>query len=86
MDWYCVHIEHIRAATAVNATFRKMLLDEYRDVGQPRDCHVYHDSTPGGDFYYFSPGAAQALKSLRDFWKGFEVPEPALWNQMEEVV
>ena len=86
MDWYCVHIGPTRAATAINATFRKMLLDEHRNSGQPRDCHVYHVSTPDGDFYYFSPVAAQGLKALRDFWNGFEVPEPALWNEMEKMI
>ena len=86
MGWYCVHIEHIRVAKAVNTTFRKMLLDERRDIDQPRDCHVYHDSTPGGDFYYFSPTAAQSLEVFVDFWQGFGVPEPTLWNQMEKVI
>ena len=86
MSWYCVHIEHIRVAKAVNATFRNMLIDEYRKQGSPRGCHVYLNSAPGGYFYYFSPAAAEALKVFMRFWEGYGVPEPTHWHQMEVVI
>ena len=87
MGWYCVHIEHMRLTDTVNAAFRKMLIDEYRDHGEPRDCHVYLRSDPdGGCSYYFSPAADKTLETFIDFWEGFGCPEPTNVNQMEVVL
>ena len=86
MGWHCVHIEHIRVAKAVSATFRNMLLEAYRNQGSPRDCHVYFNPAPSGYFYYFSPAAAQSLETFMNFWAGFAVPEPTNVHKMEKVI
>lgn len=87
MGWYCVYIEHMRLTDAVNTTFRNMLIDEYRDKGQPRDCRVYLRADPkGGYSYYFSPVAAKTLEKFMRFWEGFGCPEPTNLLQMEVVV
>lgn len=86
MGWYCVHIEHIRVEKATNATFRKMLIEEYRGHNSPHACHVYVDRTPGGYFYFFSPDAGEILESFVEFWKGFECPEPTDLERMELVI
>ena len=86
MGWYCVHIENIRACEGGNATFRKMLIDDYRFIGQPPNCRVYLDSAVSGYFCYFSPAAAKALEAFIDFWEGFGIPAPNDLHKMEVVL
>jgi hypothetical protein len=69
-----------------NTTFREMLIEEYRDQGQPRDCHVYYTQATGGYYYYFSPTAAMVLEGFMRFREGFGVSEPTNLAQMEIVI
>lgn len=87
VDWFCVHIEDLHRSQAVNTTFRKMLIDEYRANGEPLDWRVYLRADPDGSYsYFFSPGAAKALKAFLSFWEGVGCPEPTNLHQMEVVL
>ena len=87
MGWYCVHVDNMRLKAAVNTTFRKMLLDAYRDHGEPADCRVYLRTDPDGAFsYFFSPAAAKSLERFVKFWEGFGCPDPTSLKQMEVVL
>jgi hypothetical protein len=87
MDWHCVHIQQTRVSRAVNLTFRNMHIDEYRELGQPKDCHVYRliraDTSVS---YFFSPVAAGALVVFVDFWEGYDCVEPTNLAQMDIVI
>lgn len=64
-----------------------MLIDEYRDNGQPRDCRVYLRTDPDGGYsYFFSPGAAKTLERFIKFWEGFGCPDPSNLHKMEVVL
>jgi hypothetical protein len=77
MGWHCVFIEHQRLGQPLDATFRNMLIVEFRMAGEPADCRVYgREKGPGGHIYYFSPGAYKAMKAFVDFWDGYECHEP----------
>jgi hypothetical protein len=87
MAWCCVHIEHTRVSRAVNLTFRNMLIDDYRELGQPKDCHVYRHARPDGSInYFFSPTAAEAMAVFVDFWGGYEYVEPTNLAQMDVMI
>ena len=87
MAWCCVHIAHTRVSRAVNLTFRNMLIDEYRELGEPKGCHVYrHDHADGSYTYFFSPAAAEALAVFVDFWDGYGCGEPTNLTQMDVVI
>jgi hypothetical protein len=87
MGWCCVHIAHTRVSRAVNLTFRNMLTDEYRELGEPKSCHVYRHAPADGSFtYFFSPAAAKALVVFVDFWEGYECVEPANLAKMDIIV
>ena len=71
MGWHCVHIEQMRPSRALNSTFRKMLVEAFRTLGQPQDCRVYVQTLPDDSHnYYFSLGAAATFKSFVSFWEG----------------
>ena len=77
MRWHCVLIEHERLGQPLDATFRNMLLTEFRLAGEPADCRVYgRERGPGTHVYYFSQGASSAMKAFVDFWEGYECQEP----------
>jgi hypothetical protein len=64
-----------------------LLLEEYRDLGQPDNCRVYSKTHPNGSYsYFFSPGAAEAFKVFLNFWEGSEVPEPTDIDDMVIVI
>ncbi len=87
MGWYCVHVEHMRLTAAVNTTFRKMLVDAYRDHGEPTDCRVYLRADPDGALsYFFSPVAAKTFERFIQFWEGFGCPQPTNLDQMQVVL
>jgi hypothetical protein len=87
VEWYCVRIEQQRLARVINLTFRNMLLEEYRDLGQPDNCRVYRRIHPDGSHtYLFSPDAADVMKIFVDFWEGSAVAEPTAFDQMEVVI
>ena len=87
MDWYCIHIEDVHLTHAVNTTFRKMLTDEYRANGEPLDWRVYLRTDPDRSYsYFFSPGAAGALKAFMRFWGGVGCSEPTNLHQMEVIL
>ena len=87
MDWHCVHIEHMRLARPLNETFRNLLIDEYVDLGQPRNCRVYVRENPeGGYSYFFSPGAGERLEIFVRFWRGVPVSEPTNLQHLQVVV
>ena len=44
MEWYCVHIEHIRVALPMSVTFRNMLIKEYNALGQPDNSGISQNS------------------------------------------
>ena len=87
MDWYCVYIDERRPTHPLNSAFRKMIINEYRDIGEPRDCHVYLRADPDGALsYFFSPGAAKTLEAFVKFWGGVGCPAPTNLHQMEKVI
>jgi hypothetical protein len=87
MGWCCVHIAHTRVARAVNVTFRNMLIDEYRILGEPKDCHVYRRVRPDDSCsYFFSPAAAGAMEAFVNFWEGYECDEPTNLAQMDILI
>ena len=85
--WSCVHIQHTRVARAVNLTFRNMLIDEYKELGEPRDCNVYRRVRPDQAVsYFFSPAAAHALAAFVNFWDGYECIQPTDLAQMDVII
>ena len=87
MGWYCVHIEHIRLSNALNVTFRNLLLQEYRSLGEPANCRVYRrQRVDGSNTYYFSPGAYEALKAFVNFWEGHECAQPTDAIGLEAII
>jgi hypothetical protein len=87
LEWYCVHIAFARVSRAVNLTFRNMLMDEYRELGEPKGCHVYcHALTDGSFTYFFSPAAAEALAVFVYFWEGYKCVEPTNLAQMDVTI
>src|SRR5882672_2709844 len=86
-SWVCVHIEHERLSEAINVTFRNMLISEYREFGEPKDCRVFRDyHTNGAYSYFFSPAAAEKLAALIDLWNGFGVSDPTNLSHMTQIV
>jgi len=78
LEWHCVHIEHKRLAHPLDVTFRNMLIQEYRNFGEPADCRVYRKSHgDGARTYFFSPAASEHMEIFLNFWEAFECPEPA---------
>ena len=58
-----LYIDERHPAYLLNSAFRKMIINEYREIGEPPDCHVYLRADPDGAFsYFFSPSAAKTLK------------------------
>ena len=87
MGWHCVLIEHERLGQPLDATFRHMLVEEFRVAGEPAGCKVYgRQSTPGTHIYYFSPLAYVAMKAFVDFWKGYECHEPRVMAGLETII
>ena len=87
MDWYCVHIEHTRLTRPLNETFRNLLIDEYVDLGQPRNCRVdVRENPEGGYSYFFSPGAFERLQPFVRFWQGVAISEPPNLRHLQVVV
>jgi len=87
MDWYCVHIDHARHSSAVNATFCKMLAKEHQDIGKPSDCRIYLREDPDGGYsYFFSPTAAKRFETFVKFWEGFGCAEPTNLQHMEIIL
>jgi len=79
LDWHCVHIEHKRLAHPLDVTFRNMLMQEYRNFGEPADCRVYRKRHfDGGTTYFFSPEASEHMEIFLNFWEAFECPAPSL--------
>ena len=72
---------------AVNVTFRNMLVDEYRELGEPMGCHVNRRvHADGSSSYLFSPAAAAALGAFVHFWDGYECAEPTNLAQMDVMI
>src|SRR6185503_20169213 len=87
VSWICVHIEHERLCEAVNVTFRNMLIAEYREFGEPKDCRVFREFHTNGSYsYFFSPTAAETLGALINFWNGFTVSPPTRLSKMTLIV
>lgn len=87
MDWYCIQIDHPRLVLTIDVTFRKMLIGEYRDFGQPENCRVYRKIFPDGSYlYYFSPQAAYTFKVFVNFWEGYAISEPTNLHDMEIII
>jgi len=64
-----------------------MLMDAYRDHGEPADCRVYLRADADGAFsYFFSPEAAKTFERFIKFWDRFGCPDPTNLNQMEVVL
>jgi len=87
VSWICVHIEHERLCEAVNVTFRNMLIAEYREFGEPKDCRVFREFHTNGSYsYFFSPTAAETFEALLNFWNGFTVSPPTRLSKMALIV
>ena len=87
MDWYFVHIEHMRLTEPLDKTFVTLLMDEYRTLSQPQLCRVYCRTHPDGSFtYFFSPPAAKSMQRFISFWGGVKCSEPTNLNQMAVII
>ena len=87
MQWYCVRIDHVRLAIPINVTFRNMLVDEYRDLGEPSHFRVYRRGNSNGPFsYFFPPDTAAMVMAFLNFWNAYAVSEPEGLEEMEVVI
>jgi len=87
MAWWCVQVAHTRVSRAVNLTFRNMLIDEYRALGQPNGCHVYRRVRADDSVsYFFAPAAGEALAAFVNFWEGYECSEPTNLAEMDVII
>src|SRR4051812_15196061 len=86
-SWYCIHIDHPRLVSAVDVTFRNMLVGEFIEMGEPANCRVYRKTLPNGSYcYFFSPEASERFRVLVNFWDGVEVPVPQDLGEMAIVL
>jgi len=64
-----------------------MLIAEYREFGEPKDCRVFREFHTNGSYsYFFSPTAAETLGALINFWNGFTVSPPTRLSKMTLIV
>ncbi|HEX7811338.1 MAG TPA: hypothetical protein VF460_05475 [Burkholderiales bacterium] len=86
-QWYYVHIEHPRLTSTINAAFLSVLVDAYRDFGQPKNYRVYRTGgNETGFSYFFSPEAATLFTTLVALWGGVGVSEPTNLQNMERIL
>jgi len=87
MQWYFVHIEHMRLTRAANLALQATLVHVFEDMGPPVDCRVYRKgSDEHGYSYFFSPTAVAAFKALIDLWQGVSISEPTNLDTMNRVI
>jgi hypothetical protein len=87
MGWYCVRIEDMSLTRAANLALQTTIIDSFREMGQPADCHVYRMGTDErGYSYFFTPGAAECFRGLIELWQGVSVSEPTNLLQMQRLI